>query len=485
MSATPTSTPTPMPSPASGPAAGPPAAPRPATPYRRVWRWHFFAGLFVAPLLLVLALTGAVYLFDAEIDDWWQQPHNRVVPLAQALPLGEQEAAVRAAYPGARLLRYGHPFAADRAAQWSLKAADGQALDVFVDPYRAQVQGAVASAWRPMAIVSALHGELMLGTVGDWLVEAAASWSLVLVATGLYLWWPRQWRLAGVWWPRWQAGGRRYWRDLHAVPGAINALALVFLVLSGLPWAGFWGGQLAALGTLSAATTASPNFSAPPGRDTPSVVPGTAPSSAPRTAAHVHDPNDVALPWAIRHAPVPAGSGGGGFTLQQVLALALDRGVPAAQPRLRLSYPQGEQGVYMVSFVPDRAQEQRTLYLDPRDGRVIDDIGWDRYSPLARAVEWSVMVHLGRQFGLANQLLGLLVCLLLAGAVVAGIVLWWRRRPAGSLGTPQAPARERLPTGLKVLLVVLGLVFPMVALSFCLAWGLERAWSAWAGGRPA
>ena len=461
---------------------GPAAGGRTATPYRRVWRWHFFAGLFVAPLLLMLALTGGLYLFDAEIDDWWQQPHNRVQPLASARPLAEQEAAVQAAYPGARLQRYVHPAAADRAAQWSLTTQSGQALDVFVDPYRAQVQGVVPSDWRPMAIVASLHGELMLGTVGDWLVEAAASWTLVLVATGLYLWWPRQWRLAGVWWPRWRAGGRRYWRDLHAVPGAINALALVFLVLSGLPWAGFWGGQLASLGTLNAATAPSPNFSAPPGRETPSATADQAPASG--GAGHVHDPDDVALPWAIRHAPVPAGSGGSGFTLQQVMDLAVARGVRADLPRLRLVYPQGDQGVYMVSHVPDRAQDQRTIYLDPRDGRVIDDIGWGRYSPLARVVEWSVMVHLGRQFGLANQLLGLLVCLLIVGAVVAGGVLWWRRRPAGGLGAPQAPAREHLPGGLKALLLLLGLVFPLVALSFCLVWGVDWLMSGRARAAP-
>ena len=37
--------------------------------HRSVWRWHFYAGLFVAPVLLVLALTGAIYLFSTEIND--------------------------------------------------------------------------------------------------------------------------------------------------------------------------------------------------------------------------------------------------------------------------------------------------------------------------------------------------------------------------------------------------------------------------------
>ncbi|MBK8272029.1 MAG: PepSY domain-containing protein [Sphingomonadales bacterium] len=28
--------------------------------YRTIWRWHFYAGLFVIPLILILATTGAI-----------------------------------------------------------------------------------------------------------------------------------------------------------------------------------------------------------------------------------------------------------------------------------------------------------------------------------------------------------------------------------------------------------------------------------------
>lgn len=37
--------------------------------YRAVWRWHFYAGLLVLPFLMLMALTGGLYLFKAEIDD--------------------------------------------------------------------------------------------------------------------------------------------------------------------------------------------------------------------------------------------------------------------------------------------------------------------------------------------------------------------------------------------------------------------------------
>jgi uncharacterized iron-regulated membrane protein len=29
--------------------------------YRTIWRWHFYAGLLVVPMVLLLAFTGTVY----------------------------------------------------------------------------------------------------------------------------------------------------------------------------------------------------------------------------------------------------------------------------------------------------------------------------------------------------------------------------------------------------------------------------------------
>lgn len=38
------------------------------TSYRTLWRWHFYAGLFVMPLLMVLAVTGTLYCFQPQLE---------------------------------------------------------------------------------------------------------------------------------------------------------------------------------------------------------------------------------------------------------------------------------------------------------------------------------------------------------------------------------------------------------------------------------
>ena len=59
--------------------AAPERAGRPAASlYRAVWRWHFYAGLITLPFLILLAVTGGLYLFRAEIDGLIHRDVKRV-----------------------------------------------------------------------------------------------------------------------------------------------------------------------------------------------------------------------------------------------------------------------------------------------------------------------------------------------------------------------------------------------------------------------
>lgn len=121
----------------------------------------------------------------------------------------------------------------------------GDALQrVYVDPLTAKVLHSVPEDQRLTRQLFHLHGELLMGSVGSALVELAACWTIVMLLSGLYLWWPRGGRLAGVLYPRLSQRGRLFWRDLHAVVGVWVSLFAVLLILSGLPWATVWGGTL-------------------------------------------------------------------------------------------------------------------------------------------------------------------------------------------------------------------------------------------------
>ncbi len=445
--------------------------------YRTVWRWHFYAALWTAPLLIVLTLSGAIYLFDREIDAAWNRSLQTVAPAPELapLPLARQEAIVKAAQPGASVLRVRLPFKADEAVIWTVRRADGAAQDMFLDARRGRITGTADPALQPTNLVRKVHGTLLAGEIGSHVVELVACWTLVMMATGVWLWWPRTWKARGVFVPRIAAGGRRMWRDLHAIPSIFLAVFVILLVMTGLPWSAFWGAQFAKLGEAVPFIAPSPNFHGPPEVD---GKPAGDPHAMHKMMAM--PPADPKLPWTIRHSPVPqgslSGSGMGPVGIARIEALLplLDRA--HFGEGVRIIYPQGPKGVFTVSYVPDKAEGQRTLYVDPGTGRVLGNVGWADYSPVAKAVEWGVMTHMGRQYGLANQLANLAVCLMLVGSVSAGLVLWWRRRPQGELGAPVLQTGDRMPVGVKALLAVLAVLFPLVGATMlpALAWGRLR-----------
>jgi uncharacterized iron-regulated membrane protein len=282
----------------------------PSALYCLVWRWHFYAGLFAAPVLILLAITGGLYLFERELDGMLHHDVVTVVPAEAAVPLAQQRAAVLAAFPGATVGRYAAPVAPDRAAEWGITTVGGEAVAVFVDPGRGTVIGSVPDSARLTSILSALHGEIMIGKMGDLIVELAASWGFVLLVSGIFLWWPRKSRVAGVAVPRMAARGRVLVRDLHAVPALWTAPVIAFLILTGLPWSGFWGDNLARLGTVEALAPAlapTPNFSSAPVAPSDRADPAAA-SADPQAGPHPLRMNFPG-PFAMPPCPAPARRG--------------------------------------------------------------------------------------------------------------------------------------------------------------------------------
>jgi uncharacterized iron-regulated membrane protein len=455
---------------------------KPTSPYRSVWRWHFYAGLFVAPVLLLLAITGSLYLFDREFENWWDSDFVKIEAAGEQQSLAVQEEAVQAVDPMATVKRVVLPIESDDTAKWLLQGTDGRRHEVNINPYTLHITGIRNPEDAPMAVIRRIHGTLLAGDFGSHIVELVACWTLVMLVTGLWMWWPRKWRLRGVLLPRIDVGGRRMWRDLHAVPSAIISLFVILLILTGLPWSAFWGVQFAKVGEAVPFIAPTPNFAS----HAPTVHADHKVDQAKKMpAAHDHsqhmmpsnDPAAAKTPWVIQHSPIPKGGAPlvGIATVEPHLAM-LERAKYGEG--VRIFYPDGPGGTFMINYIPDKAEGQRTIHVDPANGHVLDDIGWQHYSPAGRWIEWGTMLHMGRQYGVANQLANLAICLFLIGSVVSALVHWWKRRPAGSVGAPSTRGDSQLPKGLKFMLTVLAVVFPLVGATMMpvLLYGYFRRW---------
>ncbi|WP_108258232.1 PepSY-associated TM helix domain-containing protein [Mangrovicoccus ximenensis] len=425
--------------------------------YRAVWRWHFIAGLLVLPFVLILAVTGGIYLFKDEINDAAHARLRFVEPAAAALAPSQIAAAALEAHPG-ELKAYAPPAAPNRSAEVDILGPDGLKDTIYVNPHDGTVLGSLwdgAAAGSPaMHVVRKLHSLEYAGWLGNRMIEAAAGWMVLLVASGIYLWWPRGRGLGTV--AIKAAKGRPWWRDLHAVTGLYAGAFIVFLAMTGLPWSSVWGGKFYDYSYALGLGMPEGYWSGKP----VSTVP----------AADVAD----RVPWIMEKQPVPLSGAASGLpvALDRVVAEVEARGIV---PGYAVSMPSGPQGVFTASVYPDDIHDERVIHLDQYTGEVLYDAGFADLGTLGRWAEWGISVHMGQEWGLANQIVLLIACMAMVALCVSAAVMWWKRRPSGALGVPQVPAGWRIPRTLLAMAVAGGIFFPLVGLTMAVLAAVEIA----------
>ncbi|WP_407270476.1 PepSY-associated TM helix domain-containing protein [Radiobacillus sp. PE A8.2] len=423
-----------------------------ASLYKAVWRWHFYAGIIFAPFLFILAVTGGIYLFKPQIEHALYHQYYQVTPQEERITAAEQIEIVKEQYPEALVTKYRPGESDTRSSEVTINGDHGTST-IFVDPYTGNIIGELNSSDRVMNKIEEIHGELMAGTIGDRIVELAACWAIVLIVTGFYLWFPKKkFNLFGVLLPRFNKGKKIFRRDLHAVPAFWLAAGMFFLIITGLPWSGFWGNNFQ-----SVATNSGVGYP-------PSTWLGSAPTSTVET-------KDVAeVPWAAEKLDVPKSA------LQGFVPLPIDEVVTIADregmhPSYTINIPNSTDGVYTLSAYSPKAQDEATIHIDQYSGAVLADYRFDHYGIVAKIVALGITLHKGTQFGLINQLISLLICLGIILVVCSGFYLWIKRKPS-KLGSPKAlPIRKSWP--FLILLIGLGIIFPLVGLSMIVVWLMD------------
>ena len=432
-----------------------PSTPRGNALYFTAWRWHFYAGLCVIPFLLMLAVTGLIMLWVAFFQGIGDEKMT-VAPGAEPMAVSALQSAAEAAVPGSHATQYVAPLGPDHVAAFQVTVND-VATGVTLNPYTGEVLHTFPwrAGWYDLA--NDIHGTLLIGDVGDRLIEAAASLGLLLIATGLYLHWPRNGSgLRQMLVPSFAKSGRALWKSLHGVTAFWFSIVLVFFLISGLSWAGIWGGKMVqAWNTFPAAKWDNVPLS---------------------DATHASMNHGAAkeVPWALEQTPMPESGSLAGqqaivgpVTADSVAAFADGLGFAY---RFQMNLPSNEAGVFTISHDsmsndgPDPAAD-RTIHIDQYTGNVLADVRYADYSPYAKLMAWGVAFHEG-DLGLWNIALNSGFCLSVMLMAVSGLVLWWKRRPAGArLGAPPRPADIPYAKGALLVTLALSLAFPMLGLT--------------------
>lgn len=439
--------------------------------YRAVWRWHFYAGLLVLPFLIWLAVTGGLYVFKAQIDGYFHHDLKFVAAApGDVRSHGEVVAAALAAHPGT-LRKYTAAASPTDSAEVGITTTTGERLSVFVDPHQVKVLGSLPDGGSVAWTIRKLHSLKYFSPIARGAIEIAAGWSILLVATGIYLWWPRG-RKGGVVTVRGQSHQRLFWRDLHAVTGVFVGGVLVFLAITGMPWSVFWGAQVNQWANghnfgcpagVRVQVPMSQQRLAQDGHTTWSLEQAQVPQSA-------HDGHDDHASHAALAPAVLPTAAQGALSLDEAMGIFSKLGMA---PGFTVNPPKGPTGVFTASVYPHDLAQQRVVHIDQYSGKVLLDMGYADYGSLGRWLEWGINIHMGQEFGVPNQALLVVACLAIVLLCVSAGVMWWKRRPEGGMGVPPLPKnRSALPTVL-VLLALGGIAFPLVGASLLVMWVLD------------
>lgn len=437
-------------------AEGPPSdeAPQPATaPTPSPSRWaplrplllrlHFYAGVLVAPFLLLAAVTGFLYAGAFQAEKLLYAHELTVAQVGHTeLPISEQVTAARKAHPEGTVSAIRPAPKADATTRVLLSGVKGvdpdHSLAVFVDPYTGEVRGALeqygATGALPLRTwIDEFHRDLHLGETGRLYSEFAASWLWAIAGGGLVLWFSRRRALRKVR----GTSGRRRTLGLHGTIGVWAAAGFVFLSATGLTWSTYAGANIDELRTSL-------------GQATPSV-------SAAAGGAHAGHGTSALM-----------GGGEHGVGLDKVLAAARAEGL--GNP-VEIVPPADAHSAYVVQQVQRSwPEKQDSVAVDPASGEVTDVLRFDDYPLLAKLTRWGIDLHTGTLFGLVNQIALMLLALALILLIVWGYRMWWQRGRGSAFGRPvprgawqQVPPQLLVPAAAVV--AVLGYFVPLLGIT--------------------
>lgn len=380
---------------------------------------HLYLSLAAGVIIFCSCLTGTMLVFEKEIEHtlhherYYVQPATTRLPLEQLIktalkqqPKAKPASAIVYNDPG-RTVEVGlvvpekkggkgkaapaerkKPAIAQRGKEKG-KEADRANLSVFVNPYTGQVTGEYSRRQSFLYSAEMFHRFLLAGkdSLGDWVVSISTLLFLVILITGVILWWPKtknvmKQRLK----IKWGGSAKRLVHDLHLVTGFYTSIFLIVIALTGLIMTFKLANQ--ALFAITGSKLMKEQPKAPQSKYQPGAD-----------------------------------------------ALKIDAALQAvaAQTELAEYYtvriPKDSLAVYSVNILPKGAVETTadTYYIDQYSGSMAGVQLFAAKSLGQRVRAYVKPVHTGSVYGLPTKIISFIVCLLSLVFPVTGVIMWLNR----------------------------------------------------------
>ncbi|MEM8506876.1 MAG: PepSY-associated TM helix domain-containing protein [Bacteroidota bacterium] len=224
-----------------------------------IGKLHLWLGLFSGLVVFVLGITGCIWAFEEEIKAWVYADKLKVEvptegePLALGRHLQSVQQALGANHPIQRITVENAPGKSIVFRSFSpVNEASGiwywneiqHNYWVYVNPYTAEILKKEDQTFEFFTFTFWLHWSLLLKTdIGQPIVGSATFIFIIMLVTGLVLWWPKN-KAARIqrfrirWKPTTRWKRKNY--DLHNILGFYSMFLTVFIALTGLMWAFTW-----------------------------------------------------------------------------------------------------------------------------------------------------------------------------------------------------------------------------------------------------
>ena len=370
------------------------------TVLRSLWlRLHRWFALGLGWLLILAGLTGAMLVVSQPLDRWMNPQLFQAQstagaasndPSTQTAKLEPIVAAAHKEFGPKATLRFKLPQEDGESLWLRVQSTDWRGT-IYLNPTTGQEQGRRGETEGFVNTLFKLHSTLLLDGTGKIILAWVALTYMLLLITGVILWWPKRW--PGNWHIELNKNLVRALFDLHRVGGIVMGLLIAVTVITGayLAWR--------------------------PLGEVLNLVSGTQPTKAPKLPALQVDADQEQLPKPP--------------SLDTMVAKAR-----AAMPDAQISFVQVQANAKQAMRIRFRAHDEphpngiSSVWMDPRTGAVLAVQRWNEIDPGAGAAAIAYPLHTGELGGVALEIVAALNGVVLAGLGITGIWLWWRRRKA-------------------------------------------------------
>lgn len=203
---------------------------------------HLILGLIIGLVIIIVALTGCIYAFQEEIQNLTQSYRFVEKQTTPLVPPTQLKDIAQKQLPGKAIHRvvYGEK---ERAASVTFYNSDPDYYYiVYLNPYTGNVLKVKDMNADFFRFILDGHFYLWLPpSIGQPTVAIATLIFVVMIITGIVLWWPKNKAAAKQRFSiKWSAKWRRKNYDLHNVLGFYASWVLIFIATTGLVWGFEW-----------------------------------------------------------------------------------------------------------------------------------------------------------------------------------------------------------------------------------------------------